>query len=209
MQVRIIHPPRSPNLAWLAEGDHRPLVAELQTLLHQYGLFEGRITGTYDQATIEAVTRFQELRGLRPTGQLTPLTYCRLFPAAVSESVPALRPRAKAGLPRANILITKSARSLTLFDGNAPLRHFPIAIGKPATPTPEGNYAIASKIKNPGGVLGSRWMGLNYDTYGIHGTNSPWLIGQMVSLGCIRMHNTNAEELFEFVTVGTPVFIRN
>jgi peptidoglycan hydrolase-like protein with peptidoglycan-binding domain len=209
MQVRIVHPPYRLSLAWLAEGDHRPIVAELQTLLHQYGLYEGRISGTYDPATAEAVARFQEMRGLRPTGQLDPLTYCHLFPAAVSESGQAPRPRAKDGLPRANILITKSARTLTLFDGNTPLRQYPVAIGKPATPTPEGNYAIASKIMNPGGVLGSRWMGLNYDTYGIHGTNAPWLIGQMVSLGCIRMHNVNAEELFQSIIVGTPVFIRN
>lgn len=209
MQVRIIHPPRRLSLAWLVEGDHRPIVAELQVLLQQSGLYEGRISGVYDAATAEAVARFQELRGLRPTGQLDPLTYCRLLPAVVSDSGPALKPRAKAGLPRANILITKSTRTLTLFDGNAPLRHFPVAIGKPSTPTPEGNYAIASKIMNPGGVLGSRWMGLNYDAYGIHGTNAPWFIGQMVSLGCIRMHNANVEEVFQSVVIGTPVFIRN
>ena len=84
-----------------------------------------------------------------------------------------------------------------------------MAIGKPSTPTPEGNFVIANKIFNPGGVLGSRWMGLNFGSYGIHGTDAPWFIGQMISHGCIRMHNNHAEELFSFVNVGTPVFIRN
>jgi len=43
----------------------------------------------------------------------------------------------------------------------------------------------------------------------IHGINQPWLIGNMVSHGCIRMHNSNVEELFTLVKVGTPVYIRN
>ncbi|MCE5286706.1 MAG: L,D-transpeptidase [Pelosinus sp.] len=112
-------------------------------------------------------------------------------------------------LPRASILITKSTRQLTLLDGNTSLRSYPVGIGKIGTPTPVGNFAIAAKVMNPGGVLGTRWMGLNYDSYGIHGTNAPWLIGQMVSHGCIRMHNSNAEELFALVNVGTPVYIRD
>jgi lipoprotein-anchoring transpeptidase ErfK/SrfK len=117
--------------------------------------------------------------------------------------------RRSIALPRANILITKSARRLTLLNDNTAIRSYPIAIGKTGTPTPVGNFAIAAKIMNPGGVLGTRWMGLNYDTYGIHGTNAPWLIGQMVSHGCIRMHNSNAEELFALVNIGTPVYIRD
>ena len=138
------------------------------------------------------------------------IKYCQRNPAIVTEVTPITHNRrATFALPRANIMIVKSQRQLTLFDGNSPIRQFPIAIGKVATPTPVGNYAIATKIVNPGGVLGSRWMGLNFDAYGIHGTNRPWLIGQMVSNGCIRMHNSNAEELFALTYVGTPVYIRD
>ncbi|WP_110954268.1 L,D-transpeptidase [Anaerosinus massiliensis] len=107
------------------------------------------------------------------------------------------------------IRIVKSSRLLTILDGDTLIYQYPIAIGKPSTPTPEGNYVIATKINNPGGILGSRWMGLNYDAYGIHGTNRPWLIGQMVSNGCIRMHNQNVETLYSLVALGTPVYIRN
>lgn len=138
------------------------------------------------------------------------ISYCQSLPAATSEVTPVARAdRASFVLPRANILLVKSQRQLTLFDGNSPVRQYPVAIGKPSTPTPVGNYAIATKIVNPGGVLGSRWMGLNYDAYGVHGTNAPWLIGQMVSNGCIRMHNAHAEELFTLVNVGTPIYIRD
>jgi len=111
-------------------------------------------------------------------------------------------------LPWGTILITKGSRQLTLFNGNDPIHQYPIAIGKSGTPTPLGNYAIATKIMNPGGVLGTRWLGLNYDSYGIHGTNQPSLIGTMVSHGCIRMNNHHVEELFTLVKVGTPVHIR-
>lgn len=112
-------------------------------------------------------------------------------------------------LNNAKITIVKASRLLTILDEDTPIYQYPIAIGKPSTPTPVGNYVIATKITNPGGILGSRWLGLNYDAYGIHGTNRPWLIGQMVSNGCIRMHNDNVEMLFSLVSLGTPVFIRD
>lgn len=106
------------------------------------------------------------------------------------------------------IIIVKSKRILTLLQANEPLYSFPIAIGKPSTPTPVGDYIIANKITNPGGLLGTRWLGLNYDAYGIHGTNRPWLIGQMVSNGCIRLHNEHVETIFPLVLVGTRVTIK-
>jgi len=210
MQLRFLFPPSRPAEAWLTANQSRPIIAEVQKLLTGYGLYSGVAHGSFDPATAAAVKRFQELRGLSPTGQLDPVTYCRLLPAAVVDVPETAGPkRAAVTLARASILITKSSRRLTLFDGHTSLRQYPVAIGKPATPTPEGNYAIASKIFNPGGVLGTRWMGLNYDSYGIHGTPWPWLIGQMVSNGCIRMHNANAEELFQLIAIGTPVLIRN
>lgn len=109
----------------------------------------------------------------------------------------------------ARIVISKTARRLTIFSGQTPVEEYAVAIGKPSTPTPVGNYAIASKIMHPGGNLGTRWMGLNYDAYGIHGTNQPWLIGKMVSNGCVRMHNHEVERLFQLIELGTPVLIRD
>lgn len=209
MQVRIIYLPHRLGSVRFAEGDHHPLIGEIQRLLAHQGLYSAEAHGNYDANTTEAVSRFQENGRLPMTGQVDPITYCHLQRATRMEVGPVSTVRANPGLPRANILIAKGDRELTLFDGNTPLRHYPVAIGKPSTPTPEGNFAIATKIPNPGGMLGTRWMGLNFGSYGIHGTNAPWAIGQMVSHGCIRMHNPNAEELFSLVNVGTPVFIRN
>jgi lipoprotein-anchoring transpeptidase ErfK/SrfK len=43
---------------------------------------------------------------------------------------------------------------------------------------------------------------------GIHGTPSDSSIGTAASHGCIRMHISDVEDLFERVTVGMPVEIK-
>jgi LysM repeat protein len=89
------------------------------------------------------------------------------------------------------------------------MQSYPIAVGKPDTPTPPGQFQVINKIINPGGILGSRWMGLNIPqgNYGIHGTNNPASIGKAVSNGCIRMHNHHIEALFPQIEIGTLVII--
>ncbi|CUA89084.1 L,D-transpeptidase [Chelatococcus daeguensis] len=63
----------------------------------------------------------------------------------------------------------------------------------------------------PGGVpqnpMGERALTLMGDEYAIHGTNRPDSIGRFASYGCIRMHNTDIIDLFDRVTVGTPVVV--
>lgn len=211
MQIRLIYPPRGLRELTLSEGYKHPIVIEIQQALAKLGLYLASPHDTYDAQTGEAIASFQESQNLTATGSLDPLTYCRLQ-KAVSLEISPIRKETRAAinsLSRANILITKSNRQLTLFSGNTPYRQFPVAIGKPSTPTPVGNFYIATKVLSPGGVLGACWMGLSYDSYGIHGTNAPWLIGQMVSHGCIRMHNANAQEVFSMTVIGTPVYIRD
>lgn len=210
MNLRTLYLPHSLADIILWEDGSSPLVGEIQQMLFDHNLYHGPIHNKYDAATSQAVTLFQEEEKLPATGMVDGITYCRLHQASIHEITPLpMNKRADFTLPRANILITKSSRQLTLFNGNDPLRQYPVGIGKSGTPTPLGDYAIALKLMNPGGMLGTRWLGLNYDAYGIHGTNQPWLIGNMVSHGCIRMHNSNVEELFTLVKVGTPVYIRD
>jgi len=57
----------------------------------------------------------------------------------------------------------------------------------------------------PANPLGTRWMGLGYKGYGIHGTNMPLSIGKAASHGCIRMRNRDVEDLFNRVEVGDAV----
>lgn len=107
------------------------------------------------------------------------------------------------------IIIDVPARLLYLYNGPEQVHSFPIAVGKPETPTPPGTYTIIEKIPYPGGVFGTRWLGLSRRYYGIHGTNAPWLIGQAVSNGCVRMYNEDVECLYDLVEVGTEVQILN
>lgn len=110
-------------------------------------------------------------------------------------------------LPKYNIVIKTKSYTLSLFKNATLMKNYPIAIGKPSTPTPKGNFKIINKALNPGGPFGARWLGLNKKGYGIHGTNNPSSIGKAISNGCIRTYNANIIELFNLVPIGTPVTI--
>ena len=65
----------------------------------------------------------------------------------------------------------------------------------------------------PNNPLGARALYIHdeqgRDTeYRIHGTNEPDMIGQPVSLGCIRMHNIDVIDLFNRTKVGAKVVVR-
>jgi lipoprotein-anchoring transpeptidase ErfK/SrfK len=55
--------------------------------------------------------------------------------------------------------------------------------------------------------LGARALYLGNSLYRIHGSNEPNTIGQAVSSGCIRMSNEDVADLYDRVTVGTPVIV--
>jgi lipoprotein-anchoring transpeptidase ErfK/SrfK len=105
------------------------------------------------------------------------------------------------------ILINTKIFTLTLLKDGKAFKSYPIAIGKPSTPTPKGTFRIINKAYNPGGPFGARWLGLNIKGYGIHGTNNPSSIGKAVSNGCIRTYNKNIIELYNTVPIGTTVRI--
>src|SRR3954447_12526470 len=65
---------------------------------------------------------------------------------------------------------------------------------------------MAGGIDNP---LGARAMYLGSTLYRIHGSNEPETIGQAVSSGCFRMTNEDVQDLYERVSVGTKVVVRN
>ncbi|TJX14058.1 hypothetical protein E9840_07230 [Tissierella creatinini] len=90
------------------------------------------------------------------------------------------------------------------------IKSYTIATGKPSSPTPLGTFKITSKEKWGEG-FGSRWMGLDvpWGNYGIHGTNKPGSVGFNASGGCIRMRNSDVEDIFERIKEGTTVVITN
>lgn len=126
------------------------------------------------------------------------------------------------------IAINKSKRILTVYWNKTAIKKYPIAIGRAKHVTPEGKFKIRTMTVNPawsgagyadpvaGGSkdnpLGYRWMGLNIgrkEFFGIHGNNRPYSIGRNVSRGCVRMFNSDVEELYRMTKTGTPVWIGN
>lgn len=105
--------------------------------------------------------------------------------------------------------ITVSLRNkiLSVYRSGRFFKAYPIASGKPTTPTPTGTFTIVNKQVNPGGPFGTRWMGLSKPHYGIHGTNNPASIGTAASNGCVRMFNNDVNDLFNYVGVGVVVRI--
>lgn len=120
------------------------------------------------------------------------------------------------------LVVDKKARKLFWKRGKETLKTYPVSVGKQETQTPEGEFRVKEKIKNPvwyrmnqvfppespKNLLGTRWLGLDQKGYGIHGTRNPNSIGSAASHGCIRMYNHDVEELFSWVPIGTPVIIR-
>lgn len=129
-----------------------------------------------------------------------------------------------------SIFVRKSKFKLEVLLGNVMLRRYSVGIGKDNR-SPEGKFTIATRLKDPhwfkpggaaGGlppdhpenILGTRWLGFaakdgfpEAATFGIHGTKEDQTIGTESSNGCIRMHNAEVEELFEWVGAGTAVEI--
>jgi len=118
------------------------------------------------------------------------------------------------------IVVSIPDRKLALLEDGRLLKVYPVAVGASESPSPTGEFQVINRVVGPayyheGNVtkpgknnpLGSRWMGLNKKSYGIHGTNAPDSIGKAASHGCIRMRKRDVEELFELVRVGDSVQI--
>ncbi|MGE3726617.1 MAG: L,D-transpeptidase [Candidatus Sericytochromatia bacterium] len=96
---------------------------------------------------------------------------------------------------------------------------YPIATGRPRTPTPLGLFIMARKevmpyantgwgvrrmlIYTPAEYARGHWAG-----YAVHGTNNPASIGTEASHGCVRMFNQDVTELSQMMPLQTPVLIR-
>jgi lipoprotein-anchoring transpeptidase ErfK/SrfK len=131
----------------------------------------------------------------------------------------------------AKIEIVKSERILrTLAKDGAVLAVYPASIGSEEKPAPSGSHTVRAVAKNPNytynpdyafkGVkakekfeikpgpnnpVGSTWIDLSIESFGIHGTPEPEKVGKAYSQGCVRLTNWDVEELSKMVEKGTPV----
>ena len=133
-----------------------------------------------------------------------------------------IRPGQQLKVPkgRFTIVVDKSQNQLLLTENNQFVKTYPVATGKDNS-TPVGTFKIVTRLPNPvwykqgavvppdspENILGTRWLGIDKEGYGIHGSVDPNAIGQQVTAGCVRMTNGDVEELFDIVPVGTEVTI--
>ena len=107
---------------------------------------------------------------------------------------------------------------------------YPAAVGSAGWPTPLGEFAVVSKETNPtwdvpasireearragralplkvppgrNNPLGVHWIGLSFGSVGIHGTNAPSSIYQVITHGCIRLRPDDIAALFGQVELRT------
>jgi lipoprotein-anchoring transpeptidase ErfK/SrfK len=136
--------------------------------------------------------------------------------------------------PQVTIYVTKATSALTVEDqGGKVLFHAPVTSGSEHDPLPIGEWKVTavqrnptfnynpdlfwdadpahSKAKIPAGPnnpVGTVWIDLSKEHYGIHGTPEPSKVGHTESHGCVRLTNWDAQKVVRWAKVGTPVIFR-
>jgi lipoprotein-anchoring transpeptidase ErfK/SrfK len=119
-----------------------------------------------------------------------------------------------------SIVVDKSQNLLFLKANEEVIKTYTVSTGANNS-SPVGTFKIVNKLPNPTwfkagvvvpagspeNILGSRWLGLDARSDGIHGTTEPQSLGRQVTQGCVRMANFEVEELYSIVPVGTEVTI--
>lgn len=136
------------------------------------------------------------------------------------------------GVEVASVEVDRAKRMLRAYDASGKLlAAYPASVGSTDMPAPSGTWAVravaprpvyyydpsrlnfgkqASKQKlkvaaGPNNPVGSTWIDLTKDTYGIHGTPDPETIGKHQSHGCVRLTNWDAAELGKVIKKGAKV----
>lgn len=145
--------------------------------------------------------------------------------------VPNVSQRRLAGVAR--IVVDKGDKAVLAYDAqDRLLAYYPATIGSSERPAPSGTlrvegvanepdytydpkrvsydrgqrkYVVPAGPNNP---VGTVWIELSRDTYGIHGAPHPEQIGKTSSNGCIRLTNWDAEALAAGVKPGVTVVFR-
>ncbi|WP_442938261.1 L,D-transpeptidase [Nostoc sp.] len=125
------------------------------------------------------------------------------------------------------VVVDLSDRRTYVYAGDEVIASYPIAVGKKGWETPTGSFQvihmrhypiwrhpITGKVFQAGtdSPLGDRWIGFWSDgrnEIGFHGTPDIDLVGTAVSHGCLRMRNSDVRMLYEQVSIGTTVLVRN
>jgi lipoprotein-anchoring transpeptidase ErfK/SrfK len=149
-----------------------------------------------------------------------------ISPAAASGDVVAFRGDVSPG----TIVVRTGERRLYLVLGQGRAMAYPVGVGRAGRQWAGKSFIDSKRIKPawgpppdikrehpnlpdviPGGSpknpMGAAALTLSGGEYAIHGTNNPGSVGGFVSYGCIRMYNQDITDLYDRVSVGTPVIV--
>lgn len=119
------------------------------------------------------------------------------------------------------IVVDVTSKVLYAYEGSKLVRTVLVSAGAPATPTVLGEYKIYSKVRiqdmQGSNADGSRyfqpdveWTNYFYGSYALHGNYwrpPEWFGNINSSHGCVGMQNFDAEWIYNWAPVGTPVII--
>ena len=158
------------------------------------------VTGTWDYRTSQAVTAFQAWQGLDRDGAVGPQTLAELETA--SPPVPA-----KTGTGR-RIEVYRSKGVTLLIDGSSIVQAVHSSSGAPGYETPAGDYSVFRKEENSWSVPYQVWLPwASYFNGGIAFHEYPDVPPQPASHGCVRIPAPEAQGLYAFAAIGTPVSV--
>jgi len=91
-------------------------------------------------------------------------------------------------------------------DGSSPIGKFTVLnkVPNPQYTAPDGSVLEGDDPNNP---LGEYWIDIG-NSFGIHGTIDTKSVGKAESRGCIRMLDSDIAEVYDFLTDGSEVVIR-
>ena len=118
------------------------------------------------------------------------------------------------------IVVQRCSKKLSVFRNGSVVWQRTVAVGKPRTPTPTGEFfvdfitpmrccsygPVMLSVAGFSNVLFQFGKG-GTGQIAIHGTNADWSVGKAASNGCVRMHNADVTALSRMVPAGTPVLI--
>jgi hypothetical protein len=183
------------------ENDYRYLVRGIQLRLWLLGYLDRTdVTGSLDYLTEQALLAFQGWEDLDRTGTVTGQTQVALFAAS--------RPEPTARRPGKRIEIYRDRGVLLMVDTGEVVRIVHTSTGS-AGLTPYGSFRVYVKALLSWSVPFKVWMPYAaYFTGGIATHQSPNVPSYPASHGCVRLPEGEAERVYRFVEVGTPVTVR-
>jgi lipoprotein-anchoring transpeptidase ErfK/SrfK len=134
-------------------------------------------------------------------------------------------------VPVNRIEVDKTKRQVRAYgQADLLLAVYPATVGSTDRPAPTGEWAVRAVAPNPtytydpsrltfgkasngkltipagpNNPVGSTWIDLTVDTFGIHGTPDPRMVGKAASHGCVRLTNWDVRQLSQAVKKGTKV----